>query len=615
MGKLSVAAAAATLSLVSACAHHGGGRGDDGGNGVYTAVRISPDPVTLTVPLGGTATQAYIVLGTDDTGEHEITSKCALDVDTNFGSFTSATFNAVPHGGVTSVTATCNSTTGSASLTINLTGTAIVGNAPANSEQLFGGATVTVDGTRQPTIEYPIDQAVAPLNIPPIEVQYTKANNDLFHLNLTSTHAAIDVYTTDPQQTFSPGDWVALAGTAVGDHLKITVEGLTQAAPTMKYASAPATFNLSHDTIDTTAIYWWASSQGNLITQDFGKTTAPTVVKGECSACHSLSRAGSRIGYCRCVADATHPGGNCGTEYVGFLKYDDQSKIWNEQVNANNKTINGTYTTFAPVGNPFVDDTHSVALVTAINGTLNLYDPDTGLVVPSNVNGVAPAANHSALMPDWSPDGKRIAFANTNAAGNAVDLSTSSIGMMSYEYVNNTTHTFAAQPNLVTAPITFNSQSYPNLFFPSFSPDNAYVVFNAARASWRNFTDAKTAGQRLMLVPASGGTPIDLTNINGGTGDHDITWPHWAPGSTADYYWIVYSSEQNYGHEVTAANTAVKCVANGVKQCKQIWIGAISKAALMAGILDPSSPPVWLPGQDTQADNISPYWTVPAGLF
>jgi hypothetical protein len=35
----------------------------------------------------------------------------------------------------------------------------------------------------------------------------------------------------------------------------------------------------------------------------------------------------------------------------------------------------------------------------------------------------------------------------------------------------------------------------------------------------------------------------------------------------------------------------------------------------MAGQIDPSSPPVWVPGQDTQADNISPYWTVPAGLF
>jgi hypothetical protein len=109
--------------------------------------------------------------------------------------------------------------------------------------------------------------------------------------------------------------------------------------------------------------------------------------------------------------------------------------------------------------------------------------------------------------------------------------------------------------------------------------------------------------------------PIDLTALNDGTGDQDITWPHWAPGTTTDYYWIVFSSERDYGHELTAANTAPACVANGVKQCKQIWIAAISRSALVNGNLDPSSPPVWVPGQDVGADNISPFWTLPAGLF
>jgi hypothetical protein len=186
---------------------------------------------------------------------------------------------------------------------------------------------------------------------------------------------------------------------------------------------------------------------------------------------------------------------------------------------------------------------------------------------------------------------------------------------MSYSYAG-AVHTFGTPTTLVAAGFTFNNQPYTNLFFPSFSPDNQWVVFNAARATWRNFSDAKTAGQRLMLVNPAGGAPIDLTNLNGGTVDHDTTWPHWAPGSTTDYYWIVFSSERDYGHEVTLNTTAgTPCVANGVKQCKQIWIGAISKQSLMAGVIDPSFAPVWVPGQDTKNDNISPYWTVPAGLF
>jgi hypothetical protein len=64
---------------------------------------------------------------------------------------------------------------------------------------------------------------------------------------------------------------------------------------------------------------------------------------------------------------------------------------------------------------------------------------------------------------------------------------------------------------------------------------------------------------------------------------------------------------------VTEANSATPCKANGVRQCKQLWIGAVAKNKL-DGTLDPSAPPMWMPGQDTQADNISPYWSVPAGL-
>lgn len=602
MGRL--LAGLACASLVACASHHHTG-GDAGVT--YSSIRVAPDQLAVNVALGATLTQDYAVFGTDDSGEHDITTDCVLSIDQQFGGFTAATLTIAPHGGETQVLATCGTQTATATLDVNLVGTVIGPGAPANSDQLFGSATAATDATRTPVIEYPIDQAVAPLNLPPIEVQWTTAGNDLFHISLKSTHAALDVYTSDPQSTFANADWNAIAGTAVGDTLNITVEGLAQAAPQMKFASTPVAFKLSHDTIDTSAIYWWSSSSGSIMTQTFGQTTSPTAVIGNCSGCHSLSRAGSRIGYSRCV------GGQCNGEWVGFMRYDDTAGAWNEVVNADNKTIAGTYTTFAPVGNPFPDDSQSVAIVTSMTGTLGLYDPDTGTPVASNLADVA-IPGHSATMPDWSADGTKVAFASAGA-GQSIDISNSSIAVMSYAYTGGQ-HTFGTPNILVQQPITVNGQSYTNLYFPSFSPDGQLIVFNAARSTWRNFTDAKTAGQRLMIVSPNGGAPIDLLAMNGGPGDQDITWPHWAPGNTSDYYWIVFSSERDYGHEVTAATSVgTSCLNNGVKQCKQIWIGAISKAQLMAGAIDPSSPPVWLPGQDTRNDNISPYWTVPAGIF
>ncbi|MFT3692280.1 MAG: hypothetical protein QM831_04010 [Kofleriaceae bacterium] len=607
MGKLFVALFA--MSSLVGCAHHGGDDDDDG-SGTYSSVRLSPDPVTLSVALGATASQDYMVLGTDSSGEHEITDQCAISVDPSFGTSAGKTVTVGGKGGATQVTAICGTATGAAVLNINLTGSQVGGSAPANSDQIFGSATVdTATPANNPAIEYPIDQAVAPLNIPSIQFQWTKPAGDLFHLHLASTYASIDAYTTDPQNAFSEADWIAIANTAVGDKLAVTVEALAQANPSTKWSSTAVTLNLSHDTIDTSAIYWWASSQQQIVTQTFGQTAAPTQVKGNCSGCHSLSRSGSRIAYSRCV------NGDCNSN-EGFLKYNSTTMQWDEVVNADARAISGTYATFAPVGNPFPDDTQSVALVTSMTGNFSLYDPDTGAAIASNVTAVTQAGR--VTMPDWSPDGTNVVFTQADAlGGDSVDVTNGAIYKMPYAYTGGA-HTFSTPTPLVQGPLTVNGMQYTNLFFPSYSPDGQLVVFDAARSRWRDNSagHATLPGQRLMMVNAAGGTPVDLYNLNGDAGDHNITWAHWAPGATTDYYWIVFSSERDYGH-LSTKTTAVGsgCIQNGVLQCKQIWIAAVSKASLMNGTLDPSSPPMWLPGQDVKADNISPYWTVPAGLF
>jgi hypothetical protein len=218
-------------------------------------------------------------------------------------------------------------------------------------------------------------------------------------------------------------------------------------------------------------------------------------------------------------------------------------------------------------------------------------------------------------MPDWAPDGASVVFASTPGVGEWIDVSNSAIAVMGYSYSAGV-HTFGPPSYLIQQPISLLSGTYNNFFFPSYSPDGSLIVFNAARAPWRNASVARSPGQRLMLTNAGGTWAVELANMNG-QGDLNITWPHWAPTGQSDYLWVVFSSERDYGHRVTAANSAPACLANGVQQCKQIWIGAIDKSKLAApdatSANDPSSPPVWMPGQDLDADNISPYWTLPSG--
>lgn len=589
----------ALCALLAACGgHHSTG---DDTTGDYASIVVSPAQATLSVPIGQTATQAYTIEGVADDGTHtDITTSCALGIPSPFGAVSGQSVVVNPHGGKTTVTATCGALAGQASLIVQVTGQIVVDPAPANAPMLFGSATPGA-GTA-PTIEYPLDKAVAPRNMPTIETQWAGNGSDLFHVNYASTFSSIDLYTVDAKALLDESAWLAVIGSAAGDQLAITVEGLAQAAPQTK-TSASVSIKISNDSIDTSAIYYWASSQGNIMEQTFGTTTAPDLVKDGCTSCHSVSRTASRIGYSRCVA------GDCGQLFGGFLHFNPMSGAWDEAVNANDKKLQFSYSTFAPLGNPFPDDSQALAIVSMVDGTLALVDPDTGANVPSNISV---AASPNALMADWSPDGKSVVFTASPHAGQWIDLADGTISIMSYAYTGGA-HTFGTPTTLVPNPQTLPNGTYTNFFFPSFSPDGKYVVFDAARTGWRNGASAKGAGSRLMLTDATGAWVRDLTAMNGGDVDYDITWSHWAPGDSSEYLWLVFSSERDYGHELTSANTNPACNNVGVTQCKQIWIGAVAKNHL-DGSVDPSAPPMWLPGQDIQADNISPYWSVPSGI-
>ncbi len=576
----------------------------------WDSVQIEPPSASLTATLGGApAQQLFKAFGSRGGVRQEISGECSWSLSVKeLGTLLGPVFTTAGRGGASNVNVSCAGAAAAAKLDVMFTGEVIAPTAPANTPALFKAATLGTDPTRAPRIDYPIAGAVMPLNIPPIDAQWSAAGNDLFRVTLASTHVALSFYTTTWNLEPAADVWSAVSASASQDTLSITVEGVLFATPAQRFKSAVVPVEVSRDRIDETAIYYWVSNKGELTTQTFGEITPPTPVRGKCTSCHSVSRSGRRVGYSRCLAD------NCADMFVGFMKYDVDKKVFADTVNADDRLIAGSYTTFSPVGYPFADDAHALALVTRKGGTFELYDPDTGLVVPSNVASASVGAGTgSALMADWSADGKAIAFATTPAADWWIDLAGGSLSTMSYSFAGGA-HVFGAPKKIVAGPLTIGGGTYSNFFFPSWSPDGKLIVFNGARDEWRDSNDARKPGQRLFLTDGTGSFVVDLANING-PGDLNVTWPHWAPASSNDYYWVVFSSERNYGHRLTSANSAAACKSSGVVQCKQIWIGAVSKSKLpTAGAMnapDPSAAPVWMPGQAIDANNISPYWSLP----
>ncbi|HEV8247323.1 MAG TPA: hypothetical protein VGP93_16205, partial [Polyangiaceae bacterium] len=93
----------------------------------------------------------------------------------------------------------------------------------------------------------------------------------------------------------------------------------------------------------------------------------------------------------------------------------------------------------------------------------------------------------------------------------------------------------------------------------------------------------------------------ELTNGTGYTmGSADgftTTWPKFTPFAqrlTQDMFFISFTTNRAYGYEVEGA--------------PQLWMFAVDTAQLTTGT-DPSYPPVWLPYQRFEEQNLEPYWT------
>ncbi|MBC7976972.1 MAG: hypothetical protein H7138_18505, partial [Myxococcales bacterium] len=78
------------LFLLGAITTGCGKSGGDDEPGDFDRVEVSPPTATLTVALGGTATQDYAVFGVRGSTRRDLTAKCVLTLDASFGSFAGA---------------------------------------------------------------------------------------------------------------------------------------------------------------------------------------------------------------------------------------------------------------------------------------------------------------------------------------------------------------------------------------------------------------------------------------------------------------------------------------------------------------------------------------------
>ena len=562
-------------SLLAGCGTGGRGAGSpvtDGGMG--NPITLTPADPVLAVDGKNPSSLAFQVArdGTD------VTSLATLTVDNAaIGAFSGGTFTSLPGAaGNTTVHATLDGQSASTSLTLTLTVATVViaPGTPADAPSKFGGSN---DPTLAPTIAYPPGGALIPPNLNELEVQWQPAHADLFEVSFVGDAIDLKIYTTCVSAgsgcALLPDEntWKLLSMAARGQTLKVTIRGASAQGGGVG-TSGTQSLSFGDDDIQG-GLYYWAAASGGVYRYDFGlrgqKAESfydPVKAGGaQCVGCHALSRNGKRIA-------------------VG-LNIPAPSQMRTLDV-ATRKTlfeVGGGMMGFPGMGGSdyetFTSDGGKI--ITTEGGGLTVRDAATG-----NPIGPSPAVAN-ADMPDISPDAAQVVFARSADScmfGICMTLSVMNANLYTVSFNGKT---------FGTPKIIVNSNGKDN-YYPSYSPDGQFIVFNRSPD-----TSYDSPGARVMVVPAGGGTAIDLQTVNAIEGN---SWPKWGPfvqhfkGSTI--MWITFSSRRAYG---------LRQPMEAGKPAAQLWMVPVDTAKLQQST-DPGYPAIWMPFQDISTGNHIAQW-------
>jgi hypothetical protein len=612
------------------------------------SIAISPTNTMLTLQYPVTPPGATTQLTAEGTFQDGHTADVTASVSwvsspSDIAMVRSGAFSSLAPGKFT-VTAVAGSvTSNSATVTVTLSGT-VVG---------MGITQGDLDGTPSggtPTIAYPLDGALFPYLLGPIEFQVvpTSASQTEARIAFEGDNVDLKVYEkcvpitspTIPNActiTVPPELEQVLDGASEGATLTETVRLAAPGGGSLaesKSISARWSSSQLHG-----GLYYWSAdiASGSTLIMRYNLDTPgmPPLqyftqigVNGmpsdeqnmdppastnstTCFGCHAISSDGTKMGLTF--------GGSAPEQFALIdvaSKKSIATRIFSTDPNPGQPFA--AFTAFSPDG---------AAMVQARQGQLWLRSADANLsnLVP-NALFTAQLGNELATTPYWSPQGDLLTFTGwvpnpTPAAyfggdpmdNNGDQTPASDIWIVSV-MGNNTFGT----PTKLVSQVSGKSEHYPNI-----SDDSQFVVFNESSCSGPAAPAGEGYGSSpcdgyddpsslVRMVSSKGGQPVDLNNASQND-NWSNSWPRFAPTHGTfqgkSLYWIAFSSRHPYGATLPGTNNPATLDTE-----PQLWFAAIAidSSGMLSG--DPSFAPVWLPQQNpgTQRGNHSPEWVTKA---
>ncbi len=490
------------------------------------------------------------------------------------------------------------------------------------------------------TVAYPLDGILLPPNMNVLEVQFVPPQTaTLYEVDFENGVTDVRVETTCAPVpdvrggasrgcgvTLPQGAWNDIANTnREGDPVTVTVRATVDGSCV---STSQTKVDISFAKEDLAGgIYYWQSAvyggiggkTGGIYSHDFG-TFDPTPTPfftagstGTCVGCHNLSRDGQRMALATDDPDGDDEFGDVKTQVLTV-----PAKV----VTGGGKSLSPGFQTFTHDHSKMIASTFK----TGMNKSFQVFDGDGKTLLATD----AFPSGMLGTQPDLSRDDSQLVFV-VPAAGTIEKAG-------DHHFTGGSLYsaTFDASTNAMGAPQLLLDAGSNNDYYPAFSPNGTFVVFDQAPQPGNTATTNDDAfynrGARVKLLHYPAGnnpTPIDLPALNG-QGDLTNSWPRWSP-FVQEYkghklLWVTFSSNRDYGlhlgnkgfdncyppegptydqpQPLSKQNTTYENCAQ-----PQIWMAAVlvdDGTALDSG--DRSFPAFWLPFQDVNSHNHSAQW-------
>ena len=430
--------------------------------------------------------------------------------------------------------------------------------APANAPALFGPAG-SGNASGGPCIFEPEPDTLYPSNWLRPRFQWNAAaGQNLFELRLHTTAQVSDlvVYTANTSWTMPKAMWTALAADSDSVPITVTVRGAVLNGTTL--TGSPSVGSSQPITIAPAAaagaIVYWTTSGGSslkgfsagdesvVLTLQPAQVQMPTVGGSvTCFGCHTSTPDGNYAGL-----TAQGPWGNVLASVeaatvgapppflgAGALATLDSNSPLGIQTYSKAHWTTGDHVMVTPFGDSPSNNLAWVDLEATTSGQGTSY----GFFTRTGDTGDVGA-------PTWSHDGKTVVYVSTNA-----ELT----GRLDNGFAKLYSVPYNARQGGTASPISGASDATFEQYYPSFSPDDAFLAFNRIPLGNQMYNQALA---EVFVIPAAGGTATRLAANDpptcSGKTSPGITnsWPKWSPQAVTasdgkTYYWLIFSSTRD----------------------------------------------------------------------